>query len=201
MGIYLASIIPFASIADHFPKIEFCPAKITELFTKYPRYALAQFVEFFQVSAESVVWPVFIFLAYRNIFSIGILGTLLGLGSAGFTFLVGRHADKADKKMILRAGAAAMAVIWLARYFYSGEIIYYILTVMAGFFGILIWVPFSAYIYGLSKKENTAEFMVFREFFIMVSRLCFFGMALYFAGDLKSIFAAAAAANLLFFAL
>lgn len=186
-------------IPDDQPKIEFGFAKILRFFKKYARYALVQSFQFFQQNLESVVWPVFIYLAFGNILSVGAIGTALGIGSFFFMLFIGKRADIHSKKTLFKIGAVAMILIWIGRYFFHGEVIYYVLTAAAGFFGILISIPFNAMTFNISKKNNIAEFLLFREFNLLISRLMAFGLAFFLVDRLDYTFIAAAFSNLFFF--
>lgn len=107
--------------------------------------------------------PIFIFLAFGNIFTIGFLATFLGLGAAIFTLFIGKHSDHIDKKRLLRVGAVIMALVWLGRYLAVDEISFYVLSILAGFFGVLIMVPFSSIFYINTKNNHIENFVIFRE--------------------------------------
>lgn len=131
----------------------------------------------------------------------GAIGTALGIGSFFFMLFVGKCADIQSKKTLFKIGAVAMALIWIGRYFFHGEAIYYILTAAAGFFGILIYIPFNAMTFNMSKKDNILEFLLFREFTLLISRLMAFGLAFFLVDHLDYAFIAAALSNIFFFLL
>jgi len=198
-AIFIVAAIWLFFIQDEQPKIEFGAAKILQYFKNYSRYALVQICQFFQQTLESVIWPIFIYLTFGSILSVGFAGALLGLGSFFFTLFVGKRADIQSKRTLFKIGAGAMLGVWIVRFFFHDEIIYYAITVCAGFLGILVAVPFNAMTFNISKRNNTAEFLLFREFTLLISRLTAFGLAFFLADQLDYIFIAAAFSSLIFF--
>jgi len=159
-----------------------------KLFKKYPRYFWAEVVDNFGEEADGIIWPIFIFLTFASIVSVGLIGTLVGLGSFLFTILMGKLTDKHKKIQLIKIGALMFVFIWLARYFFDGEMFYYLITVAAGFVMMLFLIPFHSLIYSVSKKNTIDEFLVFREMPVAVGRVIFFSLALIFIGNLKILF-------------
>jgi len=185
-------------ISDNQDQIEFNAGKLVFLLKRNARYASVQIFYFFQKTLEDVIWPIYIFLTFNNIFSVGVVGSLMGAGSCFFMIFVGRRADITNKKKLFKIGGLFLAMIWIFRFLLHGELYYYILTICAGFFGILASIPFEAYTFTESKKENIAEFMIFRESLLFCSRLMAFGMAFLLVSHLDYAFIAAALSNLFF---
>ena len=197
-SIFFAASFLFFFIPNDQAAIGFDFRKAVAMFKKHTRYAFIQIFYFFQKTLEDVIWPVFIYLAFGSIFSVGMAGALIGLGGCLFMVLVGKRADAGNKNFLFKIGGIFLVAIWLLRFFIKGEFNYYILTVCAGFFGILASVPFEAYTFNKSKKGNTAEFMIFRESLLLASRLLAFGLVFALASRLDYTFIAAAISCLLF---
>jgi len=197
--IFSGSFLFLISDADDRVEVDF--RKVPAFFKKYPRYAIVQVFQFFQKTLEDVIWPVFVFLAFNNILSVGLVGSLLGAGSCFFMLFVGKRADNGSKRLLLKIGALMLAIIWLCRFFIHGQAAYYVFTVFAGFFGVLITIPFGAMAYNISKKGDIAEFNIFRELTILAGRVMSFGLVLMVVGRLDYTFIAAALSGLFFFLL
>lgn len=129
-----------------------------------------------------------LFLSFHNILSIGFLAAFLGLGSAVFTLLVGKHSDRVGRKKILRAGAIAMMIIWIGRYFAMSQISFYALSILAGFLGALISVPFNSIFYVKAKNNHIEDFVIFREIPISLGRVFLYSAGLLLASQVKIIF-------------
>jgi hypothetical protein len=160
-----------------------------------------EFVDNIRKEMESIVWPVFVFLSFGSILSVGFIGSLVPLGSFMCMLLVGRRIDATHTKVYLRVGAVLVSLLWLARYFTHDQLLFYILTVAVGFAGALILVQFHTRIYQLAKENNPGEFFVFREIPVAFARLFVFSVAIVAATSLKVLFPVAASASifLLFF--
>lgn len=186
--VYIISAIPLLWLPElEFPvNLQF--SKFKNLFVKYPRYFLTEFVENIREEMEGIIWPIIVFMVFKDVFSIGVVGAFLGFGSFLFMLLIGNFADRLDKKSFIKIGAIIMIAIWVSRYFFQGPIPYYLLTLAAGFFGALIVIPFSTFYYNLSRKENIAEFIIFREIPITLGRIVIYSLAFLLIGNIKITF-------------
>jgi MFS family permease len=196
--VYLLSAVPLFWIPELEIPVTLNLSKLQELFKHYSSYFSIEFVENIREEMEGIIWPIFIFLTFRNIFSIGILGALLSLGSFVFMLFIGKYTDKMDKKIFMKAGSLIMIAIWILRYFVSGPIPYYSLTILAGFFGALIVIPFSAFYYNLAKKDNVAEFIIFREIPVTLGRIVLYSLALIIVSNIKITFLFTAFASIFY---
>ncbi len=176
--LYLFSALPILALTYFKSEIVLNINKLKDLLKKYPRYFLAETISSTGASAESTIWPIFIFLSFKDILSIGLVGTFFGIGGIFFSLFVGKRADKTNKNILINIGALIIILIWLLRYYLQGEIIYYILTVAAGFFMILVNVPFTSIIFSLAKRDNVDEFIIFREIPVMLGRVIIFSLCL-----------------------
>ena len=164
----------------------------------YPKYITAEIVENTREEIEYIVWPIFVFLIFQNIFSVGIVGSLTAIGSFLFIQLVGRYTDKSDKRNLLKVGAVVAIFISLARFFFKGEILFYVLSILAGFFGVLLTIPMSAIGYGIAKKEKVAEFILLRESLILLVRSGFYILVILLVNNINYTFLVSAISNIYF---
>lgn len=170
------------------------------LLRRYPRYAVAEIANSLQMELEEVVLPIFIFLAFGSIFSIGIIGFALSIGGAVFMLAIGGKSDKTSKGKLIITGGIIMSAIWLCRIIAASQVSFYALSLLAGFFGVLIYLPLVSYAYLTAKKGNIPEFIVFREFLMSLGRAAAFGLALAAGANFDWAFFSGALANFLFFA-
>jgi MFS family permease len=198
--LYLASAIPLFYVIELKQTIDFSFSKALKIFRRNPKYFVAEMCSNGSSVVEAVVWPIFIYLSFKNILSIGALGTLLGIGGILFTLFIGRSSDKMDKRFLLRLGALLMIAIWSMRYFGQNEILFYILTILAGFFSILITVPFASIGYGSAKKDEdgTSEFIITREVAVNVGRVLIFSVAILMVNNIKFSFLLSGLAQIYF---
>lgn len=163
--VYATAIIPLMCIPELTVQVRMRGAVFANLFQQLKRYTFIEFVENIREELEAIVWPLFIFITFRSALSVGIVGTLAGVGSILFMFLIGHYTDKVNPKIFMRIGAVLMVLIWVARFVSPPlQIIFYTLTVLSGFFACLIEVPFTSFIYTTANQRNSTEFLVYREF-------------------------------------
>lgn len=194
---YLVAALPIVFLGKIPFEVNIGWREIIKYYSKYRSYFKAQAILNVIGEIEGYVLPIFIFLTFRNIFSIGFLASFLSLGSAVFMLFVGRFSDHTDKKRILRAGVAAMLLVWLGRYFSYSQDFFYLLSVLAGFFGVLISVPFNSIIYQNAKDNNVESFLIFREIPVALGRILLYCFALLFVAKIKWTFLVAAGSYLL----
>lgn len=190
--ILLIAIIPLLKMrlnSEHFnvpDKIKLENGK--RIFKKYKKYF---FVEIFDNMAEEVgaiIYPIFVFLALDSITSVGYVGTLVKIGAAIFTFMVGRFSDRFSKKKIIKIAAILLIINWSIRYFANSELLIYTFSILAGFFFILLVVPYTSLFYRISHEEKSDDFFVWREIPVNVGRLIILLIALLFVNHLNYLF-------------
>lgn len=169
-----------------------------KLFKKYPKYFWAEVWDNFGEEAHGILWPIFIYLFFNNVLSVGVTGSLIGAGSFIFTLLIGKVSDKYKKEQLLKIAAVSLFVLWIARFGFSGAYFYYATTVIAGFLITFFAIPFHSLIFSIAKKNTVDEFIVFREVPVAIGRLLFFFIALFFISHLKFLFPLAGLAYLYF---
>lgn len=196
-AVFVISAIPLFWIPELDPPVRVRLRDILQLTRAHPHYIFIEFFENMREEAENIIWPVFVYLTFGSILSIGIVGALVSLGSVLLMFSIGKRIDTAETKTYMRLGACIMAAVWIARVFVHDQIAFYALTLAAGFFGGLIVIPWNTYIYRIAKKKNPPAFIVFREFVLAVTRLCSYALAVFFAFHLRDLFPFIAAACVL----
>lgn len=180
--ILLLSTIPLLWIPRFEVQADFSARTFLNLFKQFRRYTLIEFVENIREELEAVIWPLFIFLTFKNALSVGFVGTLAAVGSITFTFAVGKYTDRINPKIFMRIGALSMALLWLVRYAWPQiPLLLYISTLVAGFLASLIEIPFTSFIYGSAKRTNIPEFIVYREFPVTLARIGVYSIALVLA--------------------
>ena len=186
-------------IADIKVDASFHPRKMIWEFFKHKKYFALEMMENFREEMEGIIWPIIVFLLFRDLLSIGIVGTTFAAGGIIFTLIIGKHADKKHKTRLLKIGAFIMIGLWIARYFVDKEFVVYGITILAGFFEALLVIPYATIAYNLARKHNTAEFVVFREIPIAISRVAIYSIALLLVNNLDYMFFITAFVNLFFF--
>lgn len=194
--IFLISIIPLIWVPELTTTSELNFSIFAGLFRQFRRYTFVEFFENIREELEGIVWPLFIFLTFQNALSVGLIGTLAGVGSIIFTLLIGRYTDRINPKIFMRTGAILMVGIWLIRFAWPDiPTLLYASTVAAGLLGCLIVIPFTSYVYGSAKRTNVVEFIVYREFPVTLARIVVYSIALLIVTNVTNLFLVGAAAS------
>lgn len=195
-SLFLISTIPLLWIPELAATSELNFSIFAGLFRRFRRYTLIEFFENIREELEGIVWPLFIFITFQNTLSVGLVGTLAGIGSIIFMLLIGRYTDRINPKIFMRTGAILMIGIWLIRFAWSDiPILLYVSTVAAGLLGCLIIIPFTSYAYGSAKRNNVIEFIVYREFPVTLARVVAYGIALLAVTNVTDLFLVGAVAS------
>jgi len=180
-------------IVDALPiktRFNFQPARGKELYKKYKKYFWAEIFDNIGEETEAIIWPIFIYLNLLNVASVGLVGTLLSLGSILVTLIIGKTADRISKIKLIKLGAFLLAMTWLARYFFASQPLYFVMTIVSGFFTALFLVAYTSKLYGLAKADEslTDEFFVFREIPVALGRISVLVIALIFINNFNVTF-------------
>jgi len=196
--VYLIALYPLSRIPDIRVEFGFNPKTYFDLYAKYRRYFWAEFLENIREEVEGIILPIVIFLTIKSVISVGIISTLAPIGSIIFTYLVGKLSDKQNKTTLMRLGAITMVFIWLVRYFFPNSIVFYTASVIVGFLEALVLIPFTSIIYTNAKKENTLEFLLFRESSVGMARIFVYIIAIILALNINLTFLLPVASMALF---
>ncbi len=185
---YLISAIPLFYIPE-FPyenKLNF--SKFKSLFKEYRNYFVTDIFINIKEEAEEKIWPIFVYLSFRDFLSIGYVGTISMVGGILFTLLVGKYTDRFNKMNLFGIGAIILSSIWLTRFFVSSQTLVYILTIMATFFEPLVLIPIRSIVYINAKNEGAPTFILFREFANAIGRVSLYLFAILFIASIKYAF-------------
>lgn len=189
---YLASVLPLFFVGNIPIEAQISLSTIIAYCRRYKRYFGAEVLLNAIGDTEAWLLPIFIFLTFQNILSIGMVSAFAGLGSVLFTLFVGKYSDKVDKKKIIHIGALVMIIVWSARFIAQTQIEFYGLSVLAGFFIVMITVPFTAIIYRKAKDSHVEDFIIFREIPVALGRILLYVFCLLAVAHLKWSFLLAA---------
>jgi len=200
-AIIVISVVPLFMTKETKPHINFSFRKMINIKAnlKYSGYFTLDGAK----SVASVIfWPIFIYWGLSgSTTGTGFAQTLTGIGVIAFTYYIGRQTDRKGKTSFIKKGAVFLALVWFARIFASSSFEFFIYSLLAGFFTVLIDVPFLAASFDQANKENPDEFVVFRDIFIGFGRFLFLGITLLVSDAAMKVllgFGLAGAASLLF---
>ncbi len=189
------------------------PLFLTEDSKKRFHYNIRDFVIFFKnrshlylaangiyFLSEVLVWPLFVYILFGDIMSIGILATISSLGIVLFTFIIGRFANKGtNKRKLMKLGGILYGSVLILRAFVSDMTGVYILSFMGGMFSTLLAVSIYARFCDEARSGNIIAFNVSRHFWISLGRMLPIIFILYaFGFEVTMIFSGLAIMLLLF---
>lgn len=195
----LISIIPLLKLPNIFPKEKVTLKKLKNLTKKNKGFFLGSILESIKGDTESIVWTIFVFLILQDIISVGGIKFLITAGTMLFTLFIGRHYDKKNKYLFLRLGAILYAVLWILRAIIDTPIFIFSSSLLAGFLGLMISVPFISMFYEKTERERNQEsFIIFREIPLFIGRITILTVMLIFVDKLYIGFIFASISMLIF---
>jgi MFS family permease len=121
------------------------------------------------VTANQVIWPLFIFSIIGGYFSLGIIGSVLAGVSALLVFLVGKYSDHVDKRKIIRSVAGFEFLSWILKALVFLPWHIYATTILGGLTHGIRMPPLHA-LEQDKAKGNAAAYFVSREIFMSIGR-------------------------------
>lgn len=127
-----------------------------------------------ETTIAAVFWPLFIFLNVKSVSEAGLIQGLSLFASLALLFWIGRRIDKKGYGL-LKWGVLVLSATWFIRVFITSGIGIFASNLASEFGGILLWLPYSAWIYERISKERKTEFLLEREIVLHLSGalLCF----------------------------
>ncbi|MBH41630.1 MAG: hypothetical protein CL685_02870 [Candidatus Magasanikbacteria bacterium] len=147
-------------------------------------YAVYYVARGMEISAGSILWPLFIYSILTDYLSLGFVGFLVSCISGILFYIVGKRSDKTKKRTIARLCMPFRLLCWVFRAAVSLPIHVFLASGFAGFvYGISS--PLSSMQYDNADKKNIYDYFIYRELFLgigKVSVLLFFLLTQNFAG-------------------
>jgi MFS family permease len=119
-------------------------------------------------------WGIYIFLIVGSLMVPGIIGSLGTIGAVLFTLLIGKRANRSDRKIVLWS-ATGLMLISAARIFVESQIAAYAVSVVASFAVTAFLISYFSVIYRAVKGEGEEEFIILREIPTVLGRMIVFG--------------------------
>ena len=200
--ILFASIIPLFTTLEKFEPGRFGYFKAFRDFLN-PQFRRTRFA--FMGFAEDVVeltcWPIFIFVILTSYASLGIIASGGTIASFLSIFLIGKWADKNDKRKMIKVSTVIFSLTWLIKSFIQTGLGLFLINSLSGISKRGISVPMTAIIYNEGSKRGNLKCIIFREMSIYFGRsLMAWGLIgiLFFTNSWLIIFSLAALASLLY---
>ncbi|MEA2003419.1 MAG: MFS transporter [archaeon] len=184
----LFSVIPLFMTGETRPHISFLfkdmlKRKDNKKFLFYFALDGAKFV------AGVIFWPIFIYWGLSgSATGTGLTQTLAGIGVIIFTYYIGKKSDYKSKHSFIQKGAVLVAILWFVRMSANTQLEFYVFSLLAGLFTVLIDVPFMKATFDQANKTGIDEFVVVREMSLSAGRFAFMGITLLVSDAVLKIF-------------
>ena len=185
--ILIIPIIILLNSKDIHPHISFSSADLWLFFRKHTRLFIIILLDAFATFADDIVWPLLVFLILRDTVSVGVVGSLIGVGTILFTLVIGKIIAKNDWQKIIKISAFILAFLWIIKAFFANEkMSIYTISFLAAMFVLMFSVPLSSQTYSLAKhNKNLDEFIVFRQMVVYLGRLMAVSFAIILVSQLN----------------
>lgn len=127
------------------------------------RYAIRFFVDGFRVVVEGILWPVFIYFVVKDFVGVGAAGSLAILGSALFSGLFGKIADKIGSTRLLRIMALPMAIFYYLMPLAQTEVLVLAISMVIGVISVGVDLPIYRSFIRHAKRNDIVGYTLFRE--------------------------------------
>lgn len=148
----------------------------------------------------AVVWPIFLFLFFGKLVSLGMVVSLAALFAAVFATVIGGWADKQGERKIVSIGSPLLGISWLARLFSRSFRAFVVADTFRNFGQRMVSVPLNALSYKKALEAESAKAILFYEtasiIGILIS-LILLSVWMFFGGDLAGSFVLASLFSLL----
>jgi len=192
----ILSAVPLFFSKDLHEPISF---SMKEIFKRYEIKDMLAFAGYGTESGiSSVIWPIFIFFAILNNFTmVGLVSSLSTFFSIVFVFIVAEISD-IRRRLVLKIGSIMNTLIWIIRFFVKTAFQVFIIDSSYGVSQTLLYIPFDALSYDKANKLNIVKFIMFREMMIQTGRVILFLIMTITATTLTTSFLFGGMASLLF---
>jgi len=193
------SLIPLFYLNNFKAREKVTFKKFREFPKNHKGFFFATIVDNIRGEAAGIIWPIFVFLTLENLISVGWVSVLLTAGTMLFTFFLGRHFDKKSKYLMMRIGAVLYAAVWIARGFIDTQVFIFVSSLLLGFFGLMLSVPFTAIFYHKIKEEKDSDsFILLAEIPNFIGRAILWILAIAFVSNFRLFFILAGICGLSF---
>lgn len=172
-------------------KISFTWSAWTKFLENNKTYFWFEFFENIIEEIDGIIWPIFVYLVVKNVWSVGWVAVLASLGSIIFTWFISKRIDKWQRSKTLIVSAVLLASVWLSRYWLGGAWVY-VSAIIMGLLATVFSISFNSMIYVRAKKDNYDEFIIFREAPVFLARTCLYLLAIVWVDHLSWLFVLAA---------
>ena len=153
---------------DYMPQYTFSLTRfVGSIHWPYAVYYIARGME---ISAGSILWPLFIYSILTNYLSLGFVGFIISCTSGLLFYIVGKRSDKTKKRTIARLSMPFHLLSWVFRAIVSLPVHVFLAS---GFAGLVYGIssPLSSMQYDNADKKNIYDYFIYRELFLGIGKV------------------------------
>jgi len=194
--LFVVSAIPLLMSRETYARSDF---SIKYFFVKeHLKFFFEFFAEGINSMVKGVFWPLFIFLILGGYITLGIYATFTGIIITIIILFFGEITDEGKKKNILiKVSAISKTILTTLMIFVTSIYQVFIIGTLNSISTFGISIPMLAKSYKQAKKEQTMEFILFRELSLIAGRVFVLLLVMVFA-SLKISFVATAVTYIFF---
>ncbi|MEA3229284.1 MAG: MFS transporter [archaeon] len=148
--------------------------------------AIAYQVSGFLNVALGIFWPLFIFLIFKDLLTLGWIVSATSVIMVVFLFVIGKLSDR-NKEKVLTVGIFSHSLSWISRLLFLSPIGIFLNNFYSSVSSSLIDIPFFKMIYEKAESGNAANYFLFREFNLEIGRSFVLVLA-FFSGSIYTVF-------------
>jgi len=170
--ILIIPIVILLNSKDIHPHLSFSLKDLTVFFKKHTKLFIIIMLDSFGTFSEEILWPLFVFLILLDTVSVGIVGSLIGVGTIIFAILAGKIVGDHKYSLVIKISAFMLATSWIFKTFVNDKMYIYFVSTIAAMFAIMFSIPLANDIYKTARSDkNLDEFIIFKQILSYFSRL------------------------------
>lgn len=175
-------------------------SEVTSLLKSHKSMTLAYVGYAAEAMLYTVIWPIFLFIFFGQVISLGIVVSLSVLLAAIYHLFLGRWSDKQGERKIVATGTPLVTASWFIRIVNKTLPSFILADSIRNFSQGMVALPLDALTYKKGIEGGTARAILFRATAFVIGNLLGLGMAiawLLFGGNIGGVFLVAAVLSLL----
>ena len=142
-----------------------------------------------------IAWPLFLFLLFGQVITLGLIVSLATLFAAAFAVIVGGWVDRLGEKKVVAIGAPLLSIAWIIRFVKKSLPAFVLADSIWKFGQRMLILPLNVLTYKKGLEAGTARALLFRETSLIIGQvvaLLALIVIIYMGGDLSGSFVVAA---------
>ena len=199
MVLLMVSVAPLFATADYKKKFKFKLRFFRILINK--KFSILHFSRGVTDIIESIIWPVYIYIVFSDILTVGIAFSITAFAIVLFTLFIGKVSDKIGRKKLLRIGGIGLIFSWISAIFVTSMLEIFLLSFLIGIFGTLMRLSIFANFSDFARVRNILANVANRESWLCIGRVAILIVLILVLVNFQIAFVIAALVSVVFLAL